>query len=340
MMMDKKENRAMKRKDMHLKQNRAMQSRRMVLIGAALCAFVIIGCNRNEKPVYEATADRLYMGSLLYAKFGCANCHGVDWDGNGPDAAGLAENGIQTTSFVKEITAETTPVDYFKAISDPAGYFAEHLKTAKNPVEYKKFSATHVYQNTTDLARWEMANFLYSKAANSGSNADKVKAELEEAKNVYAGNRRWEIGYVPIAERSTAPALDDLIRKAKIQKEMSMPGVSEERKKAAFDSTPGARLYYSECASCHGNFAEGGVARDRIGLLADGPQLENDKGIPRKAMAFESILDLRHSSAMGSLGAFQSAHANRNDQLTETYSSFTDEEWQELYTYTKRLTGQ
>jgi mono/diheme cytochrome c family protein len=315
---------------------------------AASILVVVLGstsCAKTDLPPYESNADRIYAGSVYYAAAGCANCHGVDWDGKGPDAQQLASSGISTTDFTKA-SPEKTPLDYFRAISDPTGYFAPNLETSSNKTEYGKFTASHIFHNMTDRARWAISNFLMSRAAFEGEALSRHKQALTEkmdkVKEIYADRRRWEIGYVPIAERPASPKLEDMLAGTAQQpvSEISIPSVSDARKKAAYATGTGADLYYTNCSSCHGNFAEGTVAGPRIGLRNIGEPIENDKGFHRRPMAFVSIRDLKGSSALSGMASFRSHHELNGDHIAGTFSGLTDDEWQELFSYTKKLIGQ
>jgi hypothetical protein len=171
---------------------------------AALAIASIGACSTEEPPVYETSPDRLYKGSLYYAtsEHNCKNCHGVGWDGNGPEAAGLSEEGITVSSFIDATPAEVTPVDYFKAIT---------VGTENT----RNLPGGHAYQSHTDRARWAMAHYLYSLAPPVAAK-DKLKREeaihnaMLEAKAAYKESRRWHMGYTLIPERPQAPELENL----------------------------------------------------------------------------------------------------------------------------------
>ena len=179
-----------------------MQSMKYFISGILLLAAA--GCNTEPAPIYEATADSLYKGSLYYAssEYNCKNCHGTAWDGNGPEAKALKEQGIEVPSFVDATPPEVTPVDYFKAMT---------VGTEKT----KGVPSSHAYQSHTDRGRWAMANYLYSLAP-PVAGKDKLKREeamhkaMEEVKKAYASSRRWNMGFKPLAERPKAPELEKM----------------------------------------------------------------------------------------------------------------------------------
>ena len=171
-------------------------------------------CSKKDSdlPVHEPSAQRLYEGSLYYAKAGCHSCHGVAWDGKGSEASTVQkEKGLSPTDFKNMKDPAKTPASYFKAI------------TMGNAALNKK-DVNHRLQHYTDRGRWAMANFLFSLAPRlSGAALDKRKAALARSQNevrqAYAraeksGLRRWELGYKPAREREPIPNLKDLMKKA------------------------------------------------------------------------------------------------------------------------------
>lgn len=159
----------------------------------------------DSQLIEHPNAEELHLGSLVYAQENCSNCHGIDWNGQGPEAAALKSRGTAPTDFTAMDVPETTPVDYFKAITKG---------TDKLP--------GHSYQHVTDRGRWAAAHFLFSLApklrgAKAETRAEAMTVEFAEAREAYAraearGNRRWELGYKPYGEREPKPDLDEMIR--------------------------------------------------------------------------------------------------------------------------------
>lgn len=307
----------------------------------AVAALFAANCQRAEKPVFLGSPERLYQGSVHYVQADCASCHGGDWNGKGPDTKNMIKEGLTPTDFTAVISPDKTPVDYFMAITAPADYF----KGKKNvpPAAFEKFVATHSFHNMTDRARWAMANFLFSRApalkgqdktTNERNYAEKIRSVMK----VYESKRRWETGYLPIQERSQSPSLDEMISKIRLDQEITIPLIDDQRKAASVENSVGSAIYRTNCQSCHGKFAQGDVAGPRLGLLDSGPDLENDKGITRRSMAFISVSDLAYSAKLASPAAFQGAHV-KGDFIAPSQESLTNEEWQLLYNYTKRLAG-
>jgi len=297
----------------------------------------------GEKPVYMKTNERLYAGSIYYVQAECTSCHGGDWDGNGPETKNMKAQGFDAVGFTGEVPADKTPVDYFKAISDPASHFAGK-KSKVAEANYNRFIGMHSYHSMTDRARWSIAHFLFSRHAGDpySKNKSAINEKMKEAEKAYSANRRWEIGYIPIAKRSIVPTLDEMISTSHIKPvpESSMPSVNDERKSSAtVISGTGYKIYRNNCQACHGQFAEGKSEGTRVGLLNSGPRFDTDKGINRKSMAFVSIRDLAFSPAINQLGAFKSAHANNSSMMIPSTETFTDSEWEDLFNYTKGLTG-
>ena len=179
-----------------------MQSIKYIL--PALILASAVACSSEKPPIYEATPDSLYNGSLYYAssEYNCKSCHGTQWDGNGPEAKNLEKDGIKVPSFTDATPPEITPVDYFKAMT---------VGTANT----KKLPSGHAFQSHTDRGRWAMANFLYSLAP-AVATKDQAKRQeamtkaMEEAKQAYSESRRWNMGFVPLAERPKSPKLEDM----------------------------------------------------------------------------------------------------------------------------------
>ena len=307
---------------------------------AVLCISAI-AC-AGDKPVYVSTSDRVYTGSIYYVQAECASCHGGGWDGIGPESKNMKSAGFNPTAFNGEVPADKTPMDYFKSISDPTAYFADK-KGKVAEADFNRFVAKHSFHNMTDRARWSISHFLFSRHAGDpySKNKKAIADEMKEAETVYKEKRRWEIGYTPIANRSTAPALDEMISNTmgKPDPEPSMPSISEERRNASTDISEGASIYKTNCKSCHGKFAEGSVEGPRMGLLGQGPSLENVRGINRKSMSFIAVPDLALSAGITKIGTFKSAHESDSNMIIPAIQNFSDSEWEILYNYTKRLAG-
>jgi len=303
-------------------------------LSAAACA--------GEKPVYVSTPDKVYTGSIYYVQAECTSCHGGEWDGNGPETKNMKAAGFNPTSFTGEVPAEKTPVDYFKSISDPAQYFAA-TKAKVSEADFNRFVGKHTHHNMTDRARWAIAHFLFSRHSGDpySKNKSAIDEKMKEVKTVYAEKRRWELGYTPIAQKSTTPSLDEMISKSlgRADDELSMPSVTDERKTAAVETGTGASIYRTDCRSCHGEFAEGSVEGPSLGLLNQGPSIENDKGINRRTMAYVSVPDLSLTAGINSIGDFKKAHGDNSSMMVPSIQNLSDSEWQDLYNYTKRLSG-
>ena len=165
---------------------------------------------KSKEPVYAVNQKVLLNGSLFYNEAGCARCHGVQFDGKGPQAAAVQkEHRIVIPSFKRELRAKQTPLDYFKVIT---------MGTAR----YKQ----HSYQSYTDRGRWALAHYLYSLSTPPRDSAAKIKRNqallemIDLVQGVYAVRRRWLMGAKPIEERSSIPKLEQLLkRKVTIDKQ-------------------------------------------------------------------------------------------------------------------------
>ncbi len=170
-----------------------------------LVAVLFAQCKKDSQFIETPNAEDLHFGSLLYAKENCSNCHGIDWNGQGPEAAALKEKGLVPANFAALENPDTTPVDYFKTITRGSEKMPEHS-----------------YQYITDRGRWALAHFLFTMAPQlKGAQADQrlgaLSADFTEAREAYAraetrGRRRWEMGYKPYGEREPKPGLDELIQ--------------------------------------------------------------------------------------------------------------------------------
>lgn len=302
-----------------------------VLILAALAA-----CSEaSDSPIYMPTAERLHKGSVLYAQANCQRCHGTTWDGTGPDAAKLKQQGFQIADFNTVKDPSKTVTGYFKAVSDPSTYFA--ARSAKvSPQDYQDFVAAHGFPSITDAGRWAIANFLYSRApmldaekeAERRLNNDKA---LAEARAAYDKARKWEIGFKPLAEREKAPGT--MPAAARPVESIARVSISAERRALGAEDSLGANLYRNNCARCHGRHAEGTYGDATSGIrfgLRDCPEQN------RRCAVFAEIPDL--TAAGRDEGAVRNAHKNASS-VAPAFASFTDTEWNELAGYIRRLTG-
>ena len=167
--------------------------------------FALLGltfaCNtKTEKSVYAFDRQVLINGSLYYNEAGCARCHGIAFDGQGPMAADLKkERGLVTPDLKVKLLALKTPMDYFKNITRGTKDYPEHA-----------------YQSYSDRGRWAMAYYLYSLSKPPQDSKEKairrqaLPAMREKLKKIYAKSRRWEMGYKPLAERPQSPKLEEL----------------------------------------------------------------------------------------------------------------------------------
>lgn len=302
------------------------------LIPLVLLSIALAQCAK-ERPIYEATAESLQNGSLYYAQNNCKNCHGPNWDGNGPESAILRAKGITVTNFTTMKDPEMTPVDYFKSIT--LGY--------DNLGAY----GYHTYPAITDSGRWDISNFLFSLAPRlTGDKGmarnEAVMKEIQEAKDVYSKNRKWEMfrNYSPVAGRAKAPTIESLIQQANysVEADSSIAPVSPERKKAAEEASflPGAGIYAADCAGCHGNYAEGRANRN--GLINE-PAAVNSKEIPRLDATYSYTNDLAKSNAMASAGALANGHSALTTQTVGNLSGYDSEQWADIYEYLRKVTG-
>jgi mono/diheme cytochrome c family protein len=306
---------------------------RNTIIGSMAAIALLASCQK-EAPIYEATAEALHRGSLYYSvsEANCKSCHGTDWNGNGPEARSLKEQGLPVPDFTAPLSPDKTVLDYFKAIT---------TGTEKT----KSLPSGHAYQSHTDRARWAMANFLYSLGKPSSDEARRKaasEAAMKEVRNVYAANRRWYMGdNRPSAEREKAPALEVLLQKAGFtpSSEISIVPVSDSRREATFhaqeNQEEGYILYKNNCQSCHGVFGEGSQGAVHLGALPGSG--EGKGGIPRLKPVYSSIRDLADIGDLSSR-ALSSAHNNRDAFGQKSYA-LTEEQWELLADYIKSITG-
>lgn len=280
--------------------------------------------NPLKVPVYESNATVVYKGSVYFAEAGCAKCHGVGFDGNGPDASGVqSESGLAVPGFQGvTIEPEKTPLAYFKAVT---------VGTDKLP--------SHSYQSYTDRGRWAMAHFLYSlttkpSGAKGAAHAAQLAKDEQAVHAAYAADRRWVMGYKPIGERDKAPELGSLMKLASVDEEYATVSADDERKARRDADHPGAALYENNCVQCHGKYGEGMASSKRFGLV----RCDDRK---RQCGVFLSTKDFADSAALQSTGAFSGAHGAASDagQNLRSFSHFSADEWQDLYDYTRKLAG-
>ena len=277
----------------------------------------LAACGPATPAVYELTDGALQLGSLHYAKAGCARCHGEKWNGEGSEAKRLkAERGIVASNFLTMKDPETTPVDYFKAITGGSPKIREH-----------------VHHQYTDAARWAMAHFLYSLAPaltgkKSVQREEAIVREMAEATRAYAaaakqGNRRWEMGFFqPVAERPTAPSLATLLSGTAAAPEPARGAPSAARVKASHqDSGRGLDLYNSGCAGCHGAFGEGAPAGVRLGPIPC------KTGTARCAVTFAS------RDVGGLAGRFAAVHQSASDAILPGYSSMAPDDVRAIFEF-------
>ena len=230
---------------------------------APLGLMLAVACGPRVAAPFEVTEGTLQMGSLYYAQAGCARCHGSKWDGKSKEAETLRqERGLVVSDFTKMKDPETTPVDYFKAITGGT----PKLKS-------------HAYHEYTDSARWAMAHFLYSLAsrlsgARGAQREEALARELAEAARAYEqaarlGNRRWEAGFFqPVAERPKAPGLATLLSGVVLAQETARGAPAPGRIRNSHQATGrGKQLYGATCAACHGAFGEGSPSGVGFGLI-------------------------------------------------------------------------
>lgn len=281
-------------------------------------------CGEATVPVYQATADSLYLGSLHYARQGCANCHGSDWDGKGPEAGVLTRENLTPSNFTA--TTGRTTVDYFKTIT---------MGTERMP--------QHAHQQLTDRARWDLAHFLMSLGGKFTGKETKErmqrrKSQLQEVEQAYAratakGYRRWELGFRSAGEREPKPTLDRLLDGATAPLDEYPTGVvsreQKERSMAVKNDTPTNNLYQNNCAGCHGVYGEGRATGERFGLI-DCPKRD------RKCGVYISTRDFR-STDLSSFEAFEQAHKTNLQTIAPSFQQFTAEDWRALHSHVRSL---
>ncbi len=317
-------------------------------IAASLVAVgfsALVSCGKSELPVYETSQEREYLGSVYYAKSDCAGCHGAEWNGEGPDAKRMKAVGMNPTNFTVAAPASKTPKDYFLAVTDPVGYFKANKPEGASEKAVMAMASGHKYLTYTDKARWNMANFLYNLAPAPEDTAARKQAlsEMEaEVAEVYDGNRRWQIGFPTVEERAVRPGLEDLIKKASVRivEENTPAEVSDARMAVRYEKSEGAELFANNCASCHGNYAEGKKLRyglnGMIPMISGFPRVET---LTRQEAVFVTTPDLNRSAALSSQESFKGAHKTSSGMLAPVFTGFTSAEWGALHQYTRRLAG-
>ena len=129
----------------------------------------------KDMKFYQSSPSKIYKGSIYYNQAACSNCHGVSFNGKGPQSSGL-----KIPSFTEKILPSKTPLDYFLAITTTNPKFPEHK-----------------YLNYTDRGRWAMTHFLYSlskplKTTSEKEERQKAIHKSENlAKKVYSQYRNW-----------------------------------------------------------------------------------------------------------------------------------------------------
>ena len=297
---------------------------------AATLLATLADCSRKDEdiPVYEATPERIYDGSLYYASAGCIRCHGTNWKKGAKD-------------FSQKLSPKKTPVDYFETIT------RGNEKTRKNNV-------AHDFQSYTDRARWAMANFLFSlaprqkKSKNIAIHQAALEKRIAEVQAAYKAanaknHRRWELyekGTVSITKREAAPALDTLLQDVKLDSGIVVVKVTDEQALNVLKSEGrGATLYSNNCASCHGNNAEGATASKRFGnvdCVYNPKTAEKRKaGVNAKQCAvYVSARDLKGAS----VDDFKNAHQNTTGVLLPAFLTLSDEDLQEIFTHISSVT--
>lgn len=308
-------------------------------------AATMASCGKaSEPPVYETTPEREYLGSLYYSISDCASCHGPEWNGEGPDAKRMKSMGMAPTNFTT-VMAGKTPRDYFLAITDPVGYFKKNKPKGASDESIASLAGSHQYLTYTDKARWDISNFLYY-LPEKGQDAAAVAAMKKDLAGIYKGIRRWEIGFPTLESRDKRPTLDELNKKASYivngEEQKMQHSVSEHRKEVAARKSRGGDLYSGNCASCHGQYAEGRKNAKRMGLIGMIPIYNGYPRVPelkRQDAVFVSTIDLHDSGAMNSQDAFINAHKNFTTQAAPEFNSIAPADWTELYAYTRALAG-
>lgn len=283
-----------------------MKSKITLLTFALIAA---VGCDKQARPVYEVSDERIFLGSALYDKENCKSCHGIAWDGRGPDAA---SSQVPVPGFTGDVAPEKTQVSYFRAITEG---------TAK--------VKTHSYVSLTDKGRWALANFLYSlrkplPAEKAAQQAKNIEVEMQKVRAIYATQRRWDMGYTALTDRDKSPSLTEI--SANVPADAG-PGVASEERRTRPQTGPGADLYRNNCASCHGAYGEGRSVTLGMGVIP-GKNMEV-AGKPVNVRASVSTKDLKNSDSIGTGGALKGAHP-AGSQIYANFENFTETEWNAL----------
>jgi mono/diheme cytochrome c family protein len=310
-----------------------MKNRNTIITGGAIALALLVSCQK-QAPIYQATEEAKHNGSLYYSvsEANCKSCHGTDWNGQGPEARALKEQGLAATDFAAALAPEKTALDYFRAIT---------IGTEKT----KALPAGHAFQNHTDRARWAMANFLYSLGKPSSDEARRqtaITAANKEIQTAYANSRRWYMGSnKPSAEREKASTLDQMLSKAGFTPtgNISIVPVTDSRREATFhaqeDQLEGYALYRSNCQSCHGVFGEGSQGAVHLSSL-DG-EGEGKGGYTRRKPVHATIRDLAEAGSL-SAAALSAGHEEK-DAFGQKQHALTAEQWDLLADYIKSITG-
>lgn len=288
------------------------------LLAAVLAGFAATACSQPTEP-YARTSDTVRLGSLHYAQAGCARCHGSDWNGKGEEAAILLkERGLQTPDFRAMNDPEKTPVDYFKAITAGTAKFPEHHN-----------------QTYTDAARWQMAHFAYSfapqlKGAKAEKRAEAIVREMSEARAAYAkaeaaGDRRWQIGFQPVAARLKGQPLTELTGGESLSPEVARGTISPERLQALHASrSRGKELYTASCAKCHGIGGSGAPSGIDLGSVDCAQQHRTKCGVVYST-----------GDISGAAGKFRAAHAAGNNGFLPSFGAWSPEDVDAVFAYLK-----
>ena len=143
----------------------------------------LLSCIKKETPYqdkkfYETSMSKVYKGSVYYNQAGCANCHGISFDGKGTQAESLD---VEIPSFIVRLDAKKVPLDYFLILTEDS--------------ENNEF--VHTYRNYTDQGRWDMAHFLYSLALPLETRAEQnIRLNARNradatSRYVYSNYRTW-----------------------------------------------------------------------------------------------------------------------------------------------------
>ena len=187
-----------------MKEKKETKDMRIFSLPLLLLGLVLACGEKGNEPVYLLNRQVLINGSIYYNEAGCAHCHGIAFDGQGPGAKELKkERGLRVPDLRASIPIEKTPMDYFKSIT----------------MGTKNYKEEHSYQSYTDRGRWALSHYLYSLSKPLKKSAEKIKRRQallimeKELKKIYAKKRRWEMGYQALEERPQSFKLEELLPK-------------------------------------------------------------------------------------------------------------------------------